>query len=66
MLLQTNPKLSPSEIKAVLRRTARDVAVGHANPASDPDQVGVPASSGQDGAKGAGLVDAFAALKQVL
>lgn len=66
LLLQANPKLSPGDIKAILRRTARDVTVGNANPASDPAQVGIAAGGGEDGATGAGLVDAYAAVKQAL
>jgi subtilisin family serine protease len=66
LLLQKNPGLSPQEIKAVLRRSARDVSVGRASAASDPKQLGgVKASAGADGATGAGLVDAAAAIKQV-
>ncbi|MGH6805441.1 MAG: S8 family serine peptidase [Ensifer adhaerens] len=66
LLLQGQPKLSPADIKAILRRTARDVMVGHANPASDPTGRGLPAGGGEDGATGAGLVDAYAAVKQIL
>jgi subtilisin family serine protease len=65
LLLQANPKLSPGDIKAILRRTARDVTEGHANPASDPKGAGLPASVGEDGATGAGLADALAAVKQL-
>jgi hypothetical protein len=65
LLLQKNPGLTPSDIKAVLKRTARDVSTGRANPASDPAQRGVPASAGMDGATGSGLLDAFAAFRQV-
>ena len=66
LLLQKNPGLSPQEIKAVLRRSARDVSTGRASAASDPKQQGgVKASSGVDGATGAGLVDAAAAIRQV-
>jgi subtilisin family serine protease len=65
LLLQADPHLSPGDIKAILRRTARDVTKGHANPASDPKGAGVPAGVGEDGATGAGLVDALAAVKQV-
>ena len=64
LLRQANPALSPGEIKALLRRTARDVITGHANPASDPAGRGVAAGQGEDGATGAGLVDAGAALRQ--
>ena len=56
---------SPRDIKAILRRTARDVIEGHANPASDPAGRGVAAGLGEDGATGAGLVDADAALQQL-
>jgi hypothetical protein len=66
LLLQKNPGLSPQEIKAVLRRSAQDVDQGKASAASDPRRRGgVPASTGLDGATGAGLVDADAALRQV-
>jgi len=65
LLLEKNPGLTPSDIKAVLKRTCRDVTTGHANPASDPAGVGVKAGPGFDGATGAGLVDAFAAFQQV-
>lgn len=65
LLLQADPHLSPGDIKAILRRTARDVTKGHANPASDPKGAGVPAGVGEDGATGAGLADALAAVKQV-
>ncbi|MBP0589672.1 S8 family serine peptidase [Paraburkholderia sp. LEh10] len=65
LLLQANPRLSPGDVKAILRRTARDVTKGHANPASDPKGAGVPAGLGEDGATGAGLVDALAAVRQL-
>jgi subtilisin family serine protease len=64
LLLSKNPGLKPTDIKAILRRTARDVASGHANPASSDDGVPMQASTGDDGATGAGLVDAFAAWQQ--
>jgi subtilisin family serine protease len=65
LLLEKNPRLTPSEIKAVLTRTARDVTAGNANPSSDPAGAGLRARPGFDGATGAGLVDAFAAFQQV-
>jgi subtilisin family serine protease len=65
LLLQKNPGLTPADIKAVLRRTARDVTRGHANSASSDNGVPMTATDGDDGATGAGLVDAFAAWKQV-
>jgi subtilisin family serine protease len=62
LLLEKNPGLTPSDIKALLRGTARDVLVGHANPSSSDDgQTPQQARPGDDGASGAGLVDAFAA-----
>ncbi|CAN7578766.1 S8 family serine peptidase [Phyllobacterium sp. LjRoot231] len=66
LLLQADPKVSPRDVKAILRRTARDVTTGNANPASDPNGAGVAAGVGEDGATGAGLVDAFAAVEQLL
>lgn len=65
LLLEKNPGLTPADVKAVLTRTARDVTAGSANPASDPAGTGLRASTGFDGATGAGLVDAFAAFQQV-
>ena len=65
MLLEKNPGLKPADIKAILRRTARNVSVGHANPSSSDNNVGMPANTGDNGACGAGLVDAFAAFQQV-
>ena len=64
LLLQKNPCLTPAEVKALLARTAIDVRLGNANPASDPEGVGIKAGPGVDGATGAGLVDAFAAWLQ--
>ncbi|MGO9454347.1 MAG: S8 family serine peptidase [Candidatus Binataceae bacterium] len=65
LLLEKNPKLTPSDIKAILRRTARTVLVGNANPSSSDNGVPVQAGLGDNGAAGAGLVDAFAAWQQV-
>ena len=65
LLLEKNPSLTPSDVKAVLKRTARDVTSGRASPASDPSNLGLRATAGFDGATGAGLVDAFAAFRQV-
>lgn len=65
LLLEKNPGLTPGDVKAVLKRAARDVMTGSANPASDPRGAGLRASTGFDGATGAGLVDAFAAFQQV-
>jgi subtilisin family serine protease len=65
LLLEKNPGLTPSDVKAILRRTARDVLAGSANPASSDDmQTPQQAGPGDDGATGAGLVDAFAAWLQ--
>ena len=72
LLKQKTPSLSPADIKAVLKRTARDVTQGQANEVSNPvetngrvEHVPVEAGLGPDGATGHGLVDAFAACKQV-
>lgn len=66
LLKQVRPELTPAQVKGVLRRTARDVVTGRANPACDPSGGGgIAASTGEDGATGAGLVDAFAAFNQV-
>jgi len=61
LLLQKNPSLKGADIKAILKRTALQVVNGSANPVSDPNGVGETA---EDGATGAGLVDAFAAFQQ--
>jgi subtilisin family serine protease len=66
LLLEKNPGLTPTDIKALLRRTARDVQVGNANPSSSDDfRTPQQSGPGDDGATGAGLVDAFAAWKQL-
>lgn len=65
LLLEKNSSLTPSDIKAILRRTARTVDQGHANPACSDNGIGLPASQSDTGAAGAGLVDAFAAWQQV-
>ncbi|MDQ5846843.1 MAG: S8 family serine peptidase [Acidobacteriota bacterium] len=65
LLLEKNTGLTPSDVKAVLKRTCKDVKKGSANPASNADRPGVKASAGQDGATGAGLVDVFKAWKLV-
>ena len=64
LLRQKNPALSPAAVMALLERTARDVRLGRASAASDPGQVGLPASAARDGATGHGLVDAHAAWAQ--
>jgi subtilisin family serine protease len=61
LLLSKNPSLTPSDIKAILKRTARAVRQGRASKLSDPGRKGRLAS---DGAAGAGLVDAHAAWLQ--
>ena len=64
LLLEKSPKLTPAEIRAVLRRSSRDVVTGTNNAASSED-VPIPAGAGNDGATGTGLVDAFRAWRQV-
>jgi subtilisin family serine protease len=65
LLLQRNPGLTPADVKNVLRRTAFDVQTGSANAASTPGSPAMTAGPGIDDATGSGLVDAWAALKQV-
>ena len=65
LLLSKNPGLTPSDLKSVLRASARDVVLGAANAASNENRGGMPAGTGADGATGAGLVDAFAAWRLV-
>lgn len=72
LLKQKDPGLTPDDIKAVLERTAVDVAKGQANAIANPVKVGnqvkhvaIKAKGGPDGATGHGLVDALAAWKQV-
>jgi len=66
LLLEKDPTLIPSDIKAILERTAREVSVERANGSSDfPSMADARASSGTDGANGTQLVDAFAAFKEL-
>lgn len=65
LLLEKNPGLTPSDVKSILRRTARSVTTGAANPASSDTGIGEPAGPGDTGATGAGLIDAMAAFRQV-
>jgi len=65
LLLEKNPGLTPSDVKSILRRSARGVTTGSGNPSSSDDGIGEPAGPGDTGAAGAGLVDAFAAWQQV-
>ena len=55
-------RIAPS---SKVRRTAISVTTGSANPTSGDNNVGEPASTGDTGAAGAGLVDAFAAFQQL-
>lgn len=63
LLLQKRPGLTSAEIKSILRRTAADVDQGSANAASNAGTA-LTATPADDGATGAGLVDAFAAWRQ--
>jgi subtilisin family serine protease len=65
LLLERDPTLSPEEIKSLLRRTSRDVVLGAANPSSNQRDGGLAAGQGADSATGSGLVDAFAAWRQL-
>ena len=64
LLLEKSPSLTPAEIRAVLRRTSRDVVTGTNNDASS-EGAPIAAGVGHDGATGTGLVDAFEAWRQV-
>jgi subtilisin family serine protease len=64
LLLEANPSLTPGDVMAVLRRSARDVIHGQANAASNEGKA-LRAGPGSDSATGSGLVDAFAAFRQV-
>jgi hypothetical protein len=63
LLLQKRPGLTPTEIKSILSRTAADVDQGSSNAASN-EGTALTATPGDDGATGAGLIDAFAAWQQ--
>jgi subtilisin family serine protease len=65
LLVEKHPGLTPSDAKSILRRSARSVVNGAANPFSSDNHVGEPAGPGDTGAAGAGLVDAFAAWQQL-
>jgi subtilisin family serine protease len=58
LVRQACPRLTPSEVRDILVRTAVDVTTGTCNPASS----GAAASVGTDLATGSGLVDAHAAV----
>jgi len=58
LIKEACPRLTPAEIRDILRRTARDVTTGSANASTG----GNPATSGPDLATGHGLVDAHRAV----
>lgn len=58
LLLHKNPSLTPAQVKAALRSTARDVVAGSS-------AMGHPAGPGIDLATGTGLVDGLAAWSAV-
>jgi subtilisin family serine protease len=58
LVRQACPRLSPDEVRDILRKSARDVTLGNCNPASG----GHPATAGPDLATGDGLVDAHKAV----
>jgi subtilisin family serine protease len=65
LMLQVDPGLTPDDIKQILQRNCRDVTLGSANPASNENNGGMPAGFGDDGATGSGLLDVYAALRQL-
>lgn len=56
LIKQVAPSISPTELKAMLSVTARDVTEGACSPVGDIHQ-GLPAEPGDDGATGYGLMD---------
>jgi len=62
LLKQKDPSLTPDEIKQALKASARDCALGNANPLSN-EGVPLTATAGVDGATGHGFVDAAAAMQ---
>lgn len=54
LIRQACPRLSPAEVRDIMRRTARDVTAGSCSPSTG----GNPATQGPDTATGDGLVDA--------
>lgn len=60
LLLQRNAGLTPSDIRGLLARNARDVSRGTSNAQSNEGR-SFTAHAGQDPATGSGLVDAFKA-----
>lgn len=64
LLLEKDPTLKPTEIKALLKLSALDITSGTTNPDSNSG-VALQAANGSDKATGAGLVDAFRAYRKV-
>ncbi|MGF1465700.1 MAG: S8 family serine peptidase [Sandaracinaceae bacterium] len=64
LLLQCDPHLTPSDVKAILRRSSRDVTRGAASAASN-ELTAIAAAPGTDGATGSGLACAAAAIRQL-
>ncbi|MFW6288368.1 MAG: S8 family serine peptidase [Spirochaetota bacterium] len=64
LVRQACPELDPDEVRDVLKRSARDVTTGRANPATDQTGTGLgnPAVAGPDNATGHGQVDAHRAV----
>jgi subtilisin family serine protease len=61
LIKQVNPAATPSQVKAALMETARDVVAGHCSAVPDMHG-GLPATPGPDDATGAGLVDVTSAV----
>lgn len=57
LIKQACRRLSPSDVRNILKRTARDVTVGNCNPSTGAN----PATPGPDLATGHGLADAYRA-----
>jgi subtilisin family serine protease len=61
LIKQVNPAAMPSQVKAALMETARDVAAGNCSVVPDMHG-GLPATPGPDDATGVGLVDVTSAV----
>lgn len=58
LIKQACPRLTPADVRDIMRKTARDVTVGNCSPSTG----GNPATPGPDVATGDGLVDAHKAV----
>ncbi|HAA14587.1 MAG TPA: peptidase S8 [Cytophagales bacterium] len=64
LLLEKDPHLTSTDLRSILRRTSLNVTLGEGSSASNGG-VAIPETSTLNGPTGAGLVDAYAALRQL-